>query len=200
MTPRFLTGIVVTLCLAASLAQTPGPMKSFSDPQRRISFDYPEKFTLVKPGEQPDLESAESIFGTPNEKFVALVEMPEDAYPGTDFKRAAFTVAVETKTPPMPCLNWAQIHDELTGKDARVDALPFRRVEDGSGAAGTQYSDIIYYGYANQACFGIRLRLVTGGLGNIEGLKAVDRNAVMARLGSILATVKLRQGAVKAKP
>ena len=200
MIPRALIVILVSLCLTAALAQAPQATKSFSDPVRKISFDYPENFTLVKPGEQPELESADAIFGTPDEKFVAQVRMPEDGYPGTDFKMATLTVTVETKTPPVPCLDWARVHDELTGRDARVDAIPFRRVEDGSGAAGTQYSDITYYGYANQTCYGIRLRLVTGGLGNIECIKAVDYTAVMTRLGSILATVKLRQNAVKARP
>ena len=199
MIPRPLI-ILVSLCLIAALAQAPKPTKSFSDPLHKISFDYPENFTLVKPGEQPELESTDSIFATPDEKFVARVLMPDDGYPGTDFKMASFTVTVEPKTPPVPCLDWARVHDELTGRDARVDAIPFRRVEDGSGAAGTQYSDITYYGYANQTCYGIRLRLVTGGLGNIEGIQAVDSTAVMTRLGSVLATVKLRQGAVKAKP
>ena len=197
MIPRPLI-ILVSLCLTAALAQAPKPTKSFSDPKHKISFDYPENFTLMKPGDHPELEPLNSIFGTPDEKFVAAVQMPEDAYPGTNFKRATLTVTVETKTPPVPCLDWARVHDELTGRDARVDAIPFRRVEDGSGAAGTQYSDITYYGYANQTCYGIRLRLVTGGLGNIEDIKAVDYAAVMTRLGSILASVKLRQNASRA--
>jgi hypothetical protein len=200
MISRPLIVILVSVCLTAAVAQAPPVTKSFSDPRYKIAFDYPENFTLVKPGEQPELESADSIFGTPDEKFVARVLMPEDGYPGTDFKMAGFTVTVEPKTPPVPCLDWARVHEELTGRDARVDVIPFRRVEDGSAAAGTQYSDIVYYGYTNQTCYGIRLRLVTGGLGNIEGIKAVDRAAVMARLGSILATVKLRPAAVKAKP
>ncbi len=198
MIPRPLIVIFVSLCLTAAVAQAPPATKSFSDPVHKISFNYPEDFTLMKPGEHPDLEPLDSIFGTPDEKFVAEVQMPEDAYPGTNFKAATLTVTVETKTPPVPCLDWARVHDELTGRDARVDAIPFRRVEDGSGAAGTQYSDITYYGYANQTCYGIRLRLVTGGLGNIEDIKAVDYAAVMTRLGSILASVKLRQNASRA--
>lgn len=200
MISRSLIIIFVSVSLIAAMAQAPPATKSFSDPLHKISFDYPDNFTLVKPGENPETESLAAIFGTPDEKFVAEVRMPEAAYPGTDYKWATFTVFVETKTPPVPCLDWAKVHDELTGRDARVDALPFRRVEDGSGAAGTQYSDITYYGYANQTCYGIRLRLVTGGRGNIEGIKAVDYAAVMTRLGSILSTVKLRQNAAKPKP
>jgi hypothetical protein len=199
MISRSLIVIFASLCLTAAVAQAPPATKSFSDPVHKISFNYPEDFTLTKPGEHPDLEPLDSIFGTPDEKFVAQLQMPGDGYRGTNFKAATLTVTVETKTPPVPCLDWARVHDELTGKDASVDAIRFRRVEDGSGAAGTQYSDITYYGYANQTCYGIRLRLVTGGLGMVEGIKAVDYTAVMTRLGSILATVKLRQGAAKPK-
>ena len=192
MTSRPLTAILALLWLTMALAQAPPNTKSFSDPRHKISFDYPKNFTLVKPGEQPQLESTASIFGTPSEEFVALVQMPDDGYPGTDFKSASLAITVETKTPAVPCLDWARVHEELTGRNASIDTIPFRRVEDGSGAAGTQYSDIIYYGYTNQTCYGIRLRLVTGGLGNIEGIKAVDYKDVLSRLGSILATVKLR--------
>src|SRR5260370_17865303 len=91
MIPRALIVILVSLCLTAALAQAPQATKSFSDPVRKISFDYPENFTLVKPGEQPELESADAIFGTPDEKFVAQLRMPGDGYPGTAFKASTLT-------------------------------------------------------------------------------------------------------------
>src|SRR5260370_877256 len=144
MIPRALIVILVSLCLTAALAKAPPATKSFSDPVHKISFNYPEDFTLMKPGEHPELEPLDSIFGTPDERFVAQVRIPDDGYRGPDFKAPPLTVTVETKPPPVPCLDWARVHDELTGRDARVDAIPFRRVEDGSGAAGTQYSDITY--------------------------------------------------------
>src|SRR5258708_11987540 len=103
MIPRPLI-ILVSLCLTAALAQAPKPTKSFSDPKHKISFDYPENFTLMKPGDHPELEPLNSIFGTPDEKFVAAVQMPEGAYPGTTFKSTTLTLTVEPKTPPAPSL------------------------------------------------------------------------------------------------
>ena len=185
---------LLVLAQASGAAPQVGPAsKNLTDARYRISFEYPEDYTLIKSAAAVENGDPEGIFNTPDEWLVATVEMPGGQYAGTDFKQALFTVTVEPKTAAAPCLDWPKVHDDLTGRDARVDAIPFRRVEDGSAGAGTQYWDIIYYGHANHVCYGIRLRLITGGLHMAEGIKAVDQQAVMERMGRILASVKLRQ-------
>jgi hypothetical protein len=188
-----LLNAMLVLALASGAAPQAGPAsKNLTDARYRISFDYPEDYKLIKSAAAVENGSLEGIFNTPDEWLVATLEMPGGQYDGTDFKQALFTVTVEPKTAAAPCLDWPKVHDDLTGRDARVDAIPFRRVEDGSAGAGTQVWDILYYGYANRVCYGIRLRLMTGGLHAAEGIKAVDQKAVMERMGRILASVKLR--------
>ena len=184
--------LVFTACRSTA-QQSPSNAKTFSDAHYKIAFQYPDAFSLIKANVSLDQGGIEGIFATPDEWLVAELEMADDQYPGTDFKQANLTVTVEPKTPRQQCLDWPRAHeDDAVTRDASVDGIPFRRVESGSGAAGTQYWDITYYGHTNGTCYGIRLRLVTGGLGAVEGIKAVDRQAVMARIGSVFATIKLR--------
>ena len=87
--------------------QRKAPTATYSDPINGISFRYPKSYVL-KTGDEPNLDLAgmgpvKVNFVQAGGMTVAAVELPHNAYPGTDFSSAFFSVSVNRDLSATEC-------------------------------------------------------------------------------------------------
>src|SRR5262245_50651290 len=83
------------------------PIATYSDPIRGISFRYPKNYVL-KTGDEPSLDLAgmgpmKVNFVQPGGMTVAAIELPHNAFPGTDFSSGFFSVSLNSELSEAQC-------------------------------------------------------------------------------------------------
>jgi hypothetical protein len=165
-----------------------------------VSFRYPRKYGL-KTGDEAHRDLAglgplPTNFVQPGGVTIATVELPQSAYPDTDFATAFFNVSVNRSLTSDECGQFAlPIHLENepapTAK-VKIGATEFDEVEDMNGQAPKQADAKYYHVFQNGACYEFALGLGTTGDGTDDGVAPVDRATVFGKLEKILATVKIQ--------
>src|SRR5215471_4736218 len=193
-------------------ARKPAPKKTakkhssvvtYKDDTYGVSFAYPRKYTL-KNGE--DLNSNSGLvtmdFVQPGGFAAVSVELPDDAYPGTDLASAFFQVNVHKGLGEGECAQFATPESKTDNKnvaeasEVEIGDVDFREVENISGESTKQVDTKYYHTFENGACYEFALGLTTAWDGNEDGVNLVDREEVFRRLEKILAGVKItRAGA-----
>jgi len=194
------------------MARKPVPKKTakkhssvvtYKDDTYGVSFAYPRKYTL-KSGE--DLKSNSGLdtmnFVQPGGFAAVSVELPDDAYPGTDLASAFFQVNVHKGLGEGECAQFATPESKPDDKnvaqasEVEIGDMDFREVENISGESTKQVDTKYYHTFENGACYEFALGLTTAWDGNEDGVNLVDREEVFRRLEKILAGVKItRAGA-----
>jgi hypothetical protein len=139
------------------------------------------------------------------------VEVPENSYPGTDFKSAFVNLSVNPGMTSEACTQFASLEKnapadpsstqpQTIAKVANVEigGIYFSKVENSTTATQKlQQTDARYYhAFSNGACYEFALGIGTEGDGNVEGVAPVDRKQVFGKLEKILATVRLQPAVV----
>ncbi len=166
---------------------------TYSDPTNGVSFQYPRKYSL-KVGEQAK-EDVSMDFIQPGGLNVVAVEMPKNAYPGTDFGTAFFNVSVHKDLNETQCGQFAFSKDSEDGKvtatKEELGTREFGVVEDAGGKVMQQTDARYYHLFENGVCYEFVLGMGTSQHETADGIKTVDRDAVFNKLEKILATVKI---------
>ena len=175
---------------------------NYSEPNYGVSFSYPRKYEFLDNDkaktELAGLGAVPMNFTQSGGIAVASVTMPENAYPGTDFAGAFFTVNVNRGVSEQECSQFAFVdHNNPDGEpmdpdQAEVGSLKFSRTSDFEGSMMKQAETEYFHRYENGACYEFVLGLGTEGYGAKEGIEPVDRDQVFAKLEKILATVKIK--------
>jgi hypothetical protein len=181
---------------------------SYVNREYGISFSFPRQYRLMSGDEAQlswgDLGPFQMDFVHPGGVTLAAVELPDNSYPGTDFKSAFVNVSVNSRMTSEACTQFAFPEPSVgavpSSKDAaakvKIGALEFSEVENSTAATMKQRDAKYYHAFSNGACYEFALGIGTEGDGNVEGITTVDRQAVFAKLEKILATVKLQPAAV----
>jgi hypothetical protein len=183
--------------------------------QYGVGFSFPRQYTL-KSGEEAQLSGKnlgpfQMDFVHPGGVTLAAVEVPENSYPGTDFKSAFVNLSVNPGMTSEACTQFASLETNppadpsstqpqtiATVANVKIGGNDFSKAEN-SAAATTklQQTDARYYhAFSNGACYEFALGIRTEGDGNVEGVTPVDRQQVFSKLEKILATVKLQPAVV----
>ncbi|HEY7617654.1 MAG TPA: hypothetical protein VH744_12685 [Terriglobales bacterium] len=195
----------VSLPLTPAASQPATPKKivkkrpanvTYKDGTYGVSFRYPRKYSLTT-GEKIDEKSAVPMnFVQPGGVALAVVEMPRNSYPGTDFGSALFNVNVNKSLSLDECTQFAypkREHPENeTGSPSKVivGETEFNQVED---FGPMKKADAKYYHvFENGACYEFAMAVGTSGDDVDDQTKPVDRNEVFGKLEKILATVKVK--------
>jgi hypothetical protein len=174
---------------------------TYSDPNSAVSFKYPRKFGL-ETGEKAEPQFAEigpspMNFVQPGGVTVATVNIPEDSYPGTDFKSGFFSVNVNRSLSKQECSQFAFVDtrdadgEPLEADNVKVGSLDMQKTSEFSGDATKQAEAQYFHRFENGACYEFVLGLGTAGYG-MKDVKAVDRDQVFGKLEKILETVKIQ--------
>jgi hypothetical protein len=185
--------------------QRKAPTATYSDPVNGISFRYPKSYVL-KTGDEPNLDLAgmgpvKVDFVQPGGMTVVAVEIPHNAYPGTDFSSAFFSVSVNSDLSPTECELFAfpqSAHSEtepVAPAKAKIAGTEFSVTEDVGGGENNDPRTRYYHRFENGNCYEFSMGLGTSD-STMAGLKPVNREQVFRKLEQILATVKLQPGIV----
>lgn len=182
--------------------QRKAPTTQYADPIHGISFRYPKNY-ILKTGDEPNRDLAgmgplKLDFALPGGMTLAAVELPHNAYPGTDFSSAFFSVSVNPDLSGAQCEEFASpdadhpANDSANVTKAKIGETAFDVTQDISAGVNdprTRY----YHRFENGTCYEFAMGLATDDR-TLAGLKPVNREQVFRKLEQILATVKLQPG------
>ena len=179
---------------------------SYVNREYGLSFNFPRTYQLKTPPKVEDAttEPTPTNFVHPGGLSLAVVEMPGNSYPGTDFKSGVFNVSVNPGMTSEACAQFA-VPERSAGADVsnpvkiepvKFGATEFHEVEGPSDATTKQAGTRYYHAFNNGACYEFALGIGTDDdrNGNVAEITPVNRQVVFARLEKILATVKLQPG------
>jgi hypothetical protein len=177
---------------------------TYSDANSGLSFLYPRKFALTSgDSAQPQLATvsrneAPMNFVRPGGVTVATVALPGGSYPGTDFASAFFNVNVNRSVSEQECAHFAFVDtrnadgEPVDAEKVKIGSTDMETTSDFSANAIKQAETQYYHSYENGACYEYVLGLGTEGFATEGGMEHVNRDEVFAKLGKILASVKIK--------
>ena len=182
-------------------------MVTYKDDNYGISFGYPRKYSL-KTGEdlKSDSENMVMNFTQTGGLTAVSVELPSNAYPGTDLTSAFFRVNVHKGLGEAECAQFAMPQSKPEDKnavqasDVELGGMNFREVENISGESTKQVDTKYYHLFEGGSCYEFALGLTTAWDGNEDGVNLVDREDVFRRLEKILVGVKINPEVAPAPP
>lgn len=191
---------------------------TYKNPEYGISFRYPKGYTLLQ-ADAADIDWAglgpvEMNFVQPGGTTLTAVELPQGAYPGTDFSSAFFNVSVNNKLTAAQCGQFA--FPQQAGAEAgaakadassgvsgleparvKLGAAEFTEVEDSGGEPPRKADAKYYHIFQNGACYEFALGVETTARKITD--TPVNRNEVFRKLNWMLSTVKIEAAGVPAK-
>jgi hypothetical protein len=201
MTEAPSTGTAVATAHAMKTARKRPVNVTYSDANSGVSFLYPRKAVLTSGDKgQPELAAVGDIpmnFAQSGGVAVAMVALPGDWFPGTDFASAFFNVSVNRNVSEKECSRFAFVDT----RDADGEAVDAEKVKIGSSememtsnfsaSAVRQVETQYYHSFKNGSCYEYALGLGTEGFATEGRIEHVNRDEVFAKLEKILATVKI---------
>jgi hypothetical protein len=178
---------------------------TYSDPISGISFRYPKNYVL-KTGDEPNLDLAglgpmKVNFVQPGGMTVAAIELPHNAFPGTDFSSGFFSVSSNSELSAEQCDLFASPPSAQSDNEpsapmkAKIAGTDFSMVEDIGGGENHDPRTRYYHRFENGNCYEFGMGIGTNDT-SAAGLKPVNREQVFRKLEQILATVKLQPAVV----
>jgi hypothetical protein len=174
---------------------------TFTDSNAGVSFLYPRKFSVISgDNAQVQLTAVGDVpmnFAESGGSTIATVVLPADSYPRTDFASAFFTVNINRSVSEQECGHFAFVDtrnadgEPVDAEKVKIGAADMETTSSFSASADAQAEAQYYHSYENGACYEYVLGLGTEGSAAEGGVEHVDRDQVFARLGKILATVKI---------
>lgn len=181
-------------------------MATYSDSTYGVSFRYPNTYTL-KTGDEPQkdlagLGPAQMNFVQPGGTTLAAVELPRNAYPGSDVSSAFFTVSVNPKLSEAECTQFSSSDSSSPADDpaqestVKMGSLEFNQLEETLKDSDSKY----YHTFQNGTCYEFGLGLGNAVEGNKRQLTEAEYEKVFDKLDKILDTVKIEPGVVSETP
>ena len=173
----------------------------YNNPTYGISFRYPRNYSLEEAldSEEPTILQAQQELAAqqPGATLVALVSIPADAYPNTNFRTGTLQFAVNPAVTPEVCRSFAvPLDGTYAFGSTSIQGVTFNWRQRGWAAMGTGSLNRDYAGYANGTCYELFLEIVTGSNPDHDpGTKDADEVKVMHRLGKIVDTLQIHQQA-----
>jgi hypothetical protein len=173
---------------------------SYVNREYGLSFNFPRNYQLkTDVTTTATTEPVPMNFVHPGGLTLVAVEMPGNSYPGTDFKSGIVNVSVNPGMKAEACAQFVSPEPKATdvSTPARIDevkfgAIEFHEVHNNSDAMAKEADAKYYHAFSNGACYEFALGVATNDDGKVEETVPVNREAVFAKLETILATVKLQ--------
>ncbi len=179
---------------------------TYADKSSGVSFQYPRKYTLKTGDAADELVSSDPVpmnFAQPGGVALALVALPESAFPKSDLAWAFFDVSMNRALSEEQCGEFSQTKP-VAAADASTsvasDAAPtpklmigdleLQSTETVASQGKNEEAAKYYHVFENGACYEFALKVATSGV-ETDNSKHVDREEVFGRLEKILATVKI---------
>jgi hypothetical protein len=181
-------------------------MATYSDPTYGVSFRYPNTYNL-KTGDEPQkdlagLGPAQMNFVQPGGNMLAAVELPRNAYPGSNVSSAFFAVSVNPNLSEAECSQFSS--SDASGPDddpdrqpaVKVGSFEFNQIEETLKDSDSKY----YHVFQNGTCYEFGLGLGNAVDGDKRQLTEAEYEKVFDKLQKILETVKIEPSVVSESP
>ncbi|MBU6447718.1 hypothetical protein KGQ24_02680 [Patescibacteria group bacterium] len=167
---------------AQNTGQTQQQLQTYKNGTYNFEFQYPADLTFVTP-----------IYASLEDKIVQ-VQIPQSAYPKTNFGDAAFSVSAQYAANLQDCLklNAPENADKFSTK-VTINGIDFYMSQGTGAGAGNYYESRVYRALSSgHMCVELNETLHTSNIYNYppNTVTEVDKNAVWARLNQILNTFK----------
>jgi hypothetical protein len=157
-----------------------------------VSLSYPVKYSL-QAGTKNTASAVQNSFLKPGAVQIAAVDMPDDAYPDTDFSSALLNVSVNTGLTAEQCNAFTPDPRDPKPKPetVKLGANEFAAVEQMSSEPNHD-SDLKYYHlFKNGACYEFALDVETSREADAE-VAQTDRGKAFKQLEKILASARIK--------
>lgn len=166
-----------------------------------VLFQYPRRYSL-KTGDEAivDWFGGQPMgmnFVQSGGVAVAAVELPRGSFPGTDYHDAFFTISVNRQLSEAQCSQFSAVEEQsaddesIAPRTVNIGGEDFAETSTFNGKSTEQAYARYYHRYDNGVCYEVALGVETAGYGVIDGITAVDRDDVFAKLEPMLASVKI---------
>lgn len=147
-----------------------------------FEFQYPKSLGFV-----------DATYGSLQNQIVQI-QIGQDQYPKTNFGDADFTVSLMPTNSQTTCLKTTVPENSNAFKDSQViNGVTFYKTTAQGVGLGNVYDSHAYRTWANKICYELTETVHTSRIENYQPgtVSAVDKNAIWARLDSILNSFKL---------
>lgn len=166
-----------------------------------VSFEYPRRYSL-KTGDEAIVDwfgsqPMDMNFVQSGGVAVAAVELPRGSFPGTDYHDAFFTISVNRQLSEAQCSQFSAVEEQSADDESvaprtiNIGGQDFAETSTFNGKSTEQAYARYYHRYDNGICYEVALGVQTAGYGVVDGITAVDRDDVFAKLEPMLASVKI---------
>lgn len=181
-------------------------LATYSDPTYGVSFRYPNNY-ILKSGDEPHkdlagLGPAQMNFVQPGGSTLVAVELPRNAYPGSNLSSAFFSVSVNPNLSETECTQFASADANTPADDpdlastVKMGSLEFNQIEESLKDSDSKY----YHVFQNGTCYEFGLGLGNAVDGDKRQLTAAEYEKVFDKLDKIFSTVKIEPGVVSETP
>ena len=177
----------------------------YNNPAYGVSFRYPRNYSLDEAldSEEPSIFQAEQELAAqqPGGTLVALVAIPLDAYPNTNFRSGTLQFAVNPVVTPEVCRSFAfPLDGTHTFGSTPIQGINFSWRQRGWARAGTGFLNRDYAGFSNGTCYEFFLEIVTGSNPDLDpSIKDADEVKIMRRLDKIVSSLQINSKATPAR-
>lgn len=157
---------------------TPATKATYKYAPYNFEFSYSNEWGFTQPA-----------YANLDEKIVQI-QIPQSAYPDTNFGDAAFSVSVGTATNLSQCLSLNAPNTEGFKTTQNINGVSFSKAESTEPAAGNIYESHIYRALRNNLCFELQETIHTGNIANYDPgtVSEVNKDAIWTKLDEVLNT------------
>jgi hypothetical protein len=143
----------------------PTDWKTSSNKTYGFSVQYPETFNLL---EESELRKELNFANSNGALSLLSVEIPDEIYPGSNFRGGYFTVGVNPSIAnAQACVQFGYADPQFVSSRA-VHNIKYSQATEGEGAAGTAYQYYYLHTYQNNLCYEFKLEVAAVNTGAFD--------------------------------
>ncbi len=119
-----------------------------------FSLQYPATFNLL---EESELRKELNFANSNGAVSLLSVEIPDEIYPGSNFRGGYFTVGVNPNIANAQACAQFRYADPASASSKAIRGVKYSQASEGEGAAGTAYQYSYLHAFQNNLCYEIKL-------------------------------------------
>lgn len=184
----------ITVTEIKDLLNPAGPVANFSASDWRtsvnksygFSFSYPDTFKLL---DEAELRKDSNFANATGAKALVSVEIPDNIYPGSNFRGGYFTVLANPNIGNGPACAQFGYADPSAVTSRAVNNVKYSQAVDNQGAAGTAYATYYLHAYENGLCYEVKFEVAAVNTGAYDlpcSIRLVSEDNKLSLLDSFL--------------
>lgn len=178
---------------SAAAVAPPVSVRTFHDPNYKISFDYPASWTFTRNDGEVSTFRLDARTAAKNTRLRAVAALPANPYPASTFSSGYVYLSVTPHSNASRCAAQASGDRKAKPEMSQIAGLTFAHGHDEQKEICTVERDEIFTTLHKGACYRFDLTMNNFCGGEVSGVKDVTKeelNTVLSRLESVVQTVR----------